>query len=184
MKNEFCILRTIGKDRVGIVDDISAVIFQCNCNIEESRMAVLGGEFAVIMLVSGSTDAIDKLQEMADNHCIDGIAMELIPTDNPIQGKVREDRLLYIIESVSFDAPGIVHSVTRLLRSFSINIEDLETETSAAPWTGAPMFHMRVRVSIKRGASIPKIKNALEDLGMEEGLDIRIKALGIEESIL
>ena len=184
MKNEFCILRTIGKDRVGIVDDISEVIFQCGCNIEESRMAVLGGEFAVIMLVSGNDGAIDALKEKADSHSLSGITMELVPTNSPSESETKEDRILYTIESVSFDAPGIVRSVTGLLRTFDINVEDLETETTAAPWTGAPMFHMRVRVSIKRGSSIKKLKDSLEELGLEEGLDIRIKALGIEESFI
>ena len=177
---EFYILRAIGKDRVGIVDDISALTADCGCNIEESRMAVLGGEFAVIMLVSGKADQLNAIKERAGNS-IGGISIEMIPTTSHSQ---TGDRLLYVIESVSFDAPGIVHSLTGLLRSMDINIEDLETETAAAPWTGAPMFHMRVRVSIKRGSSISGLKEALEDLGSEESLDIRIKALGMEEGLL
>ncbi len=43
----FAILTAIGSDRVGIVDDLTAAILERQCNVEESRMTVLGGEFSI-----------------------------------------------------------------------------------------------------------------------------------------
>ena len=51
MARAYAVLTAIGPDRVGIVDDVSGAVSEGSCNIEESKMAVLGGEFAVIMLV-------------------------------------------------------------------------------------------------------------------------------------
>ena len=61
MATGFVVLTAIGPDRVGIVDDISGAVSGAGCNIEESKMAVLGGEFAVIMLVSGPAGSVEAM---------------------------------------------------------------------------------------------------------------------------
>ena len=52
-----------GTDRVGIVDEITRSLLELGGNIETSRMVRLGGEFAVLMLVTLPTDKGDALQK-------------------------------------------------------------------------------------------------------------------------
>ncbi len=47
------ILTATGPDQVGLVQKISEFISRHGCNIEDSKMAVFCGEFAVIVLISG-----------------------------------------------------------------------------------------------------------------------------------
>ena len=42
----------ISKDRPGIVADASEVLFRLGCNIEDSSCTMLGGDFAMILVVS------------------------------------------------------------------------------------------------------------------------------------
>ena len=42
----------IGSDRTGMVHELTRVISECGGNITESRMASLGTEFAMLLLVS------------------------------------------------------------------------------------------------------------------------------------
>jgi len=49
------ILLSIGKDRPGIVNDVSTVLFECGANIEDSRMAAMGGCCAIMTLFSCTT---------------------------------------------------------------------------------------------------------------------------------
>jgi glycine cleavage system transcriptional repressor len=79
-----------------------------------------------------------------------------------------------MIESVSLDTPGIVHAVTALLHRHGINIENLETDTTAAPWTGAPMFVMRGRISVPPEISLATLREEIETLETEQNLDIRL----------
>src|SRR6185369_14254311 len=44
----------IGSDRTGMVHDLTRVISDCGGSISESRMASLGNEFAMLVLVSGN----------------------------------------------------------------------------------------------------------------------------------
>ncbi|MBM3890900.1 MAG: glycine cleavage system protein R, partial [Verrucomicrobia bacterium] len=43
---QYLVVSAVGQDRPGIVDRISEFILDHDCNIEDSRMAILGGEFA------------------------------------------------------------------------------------------------------------------------------------------
>jgi len=73
------------------------------------------------------------------------------------------------------DTPGIVHAVTAVLRSHGVNIEDLETDTGAAPWTGAPMFRMKAHLVAGPGVSIPRLREELAKLQERHDLDISLK---------
>src|SRR5512142_2453462 len=61
MGKAYAVISAIGADRVGIVDDLSGIVSEGGGNIEESKMAVLGGDFAVMMLVSMEPEALDSL---------------------------------------------------------------------------------------------------------------------------
>ena len=50
--DEQLVITALGDDRPGIVDELSNALFKHKLNIEDSRMSVLGGEFAVLLLVA------------------------------------------------------------------------------------------------------------------------------------
>ena len=135
-------------------------------------MAVLGGEFAAILLVSGEDQAVEALvgdmQLMGEKL---ELHIELKSTGAPKSDIAARP---YIIESISLDTPGIVHSITSLLRKYSVNIEDLETDTTAAPWTGAPMFVMKTRVNIPASISLARLKDEIDELASDQDLDIKL----------
>jgi len=173
------ILTAIGSDRVGIVDDLTTSILDKRCNIEESRMAVLGGEFAVMLLLSGESgdiesliEATPKMSELLDLH---------ISMKETVAPKSDPNLRPYMIESVSLDTPGIVHSITSLLRRHGINIEDLETDTTAAPWTGAPMFVMRGRISVPPSVSLSTLREEIETLEGEQNLDVKLTPITVTQ---
>ena len=56
------VISALGTDRPGIVDELSNIIYNHDLNIEDSRMTVLGGEFAILLLVSGDLPSLDTLQ--------------------------------------------------------------------------------------------------------------------------
>src|SRR5438034_10836003 len=59
MKRWFA-LSAIGLDRPGIVADLAELIYDCDCNLEDSSMTVLGSEFAVLLLLSGDGPDLDR----------------------------------------------------------------------------------------------------------------------------
>ena len=59
MTKEYFVVTIIGPDRRGLVASITEKIVSRNANIEESHMTRLGGEFAVLMLLSISNGKQD-----------------------------------------------------------------------------------------------------------------------------
>src|SRR5262249_58077982 len=55
------ILTAVGPDQVGLVEKISAFIAPHSANIEDSKMAVFCGEFALIILISGERGNLHKI---------------------------------------------------------------------------------------------------------------------------
>ena len=173
MDAAYAVLTAVGEDRVGIVDDLSSLVAAQGCNIEESRMAVLGGEFAIIMLVSGTPGELETLAGIAPARGAElRLRLDTRLTRAPrTEGAGRP----YLLETVSLDAPGIVHAVAEILSRHGVNIEDMETETASAPWTGAPMFRMRARVVVPRGTAVAELRQELEALELQRDLDITLK---------
>ncbi|WP_446915921.1 glycine cleavage system protein R, partial [Klebsiella pneumoniae] len=52
----------LGEDRPGIVNELARMVADTGCNIEDSRMTVLGGDFAIILLVDGRWNELAKLE--------------------------------------------------------------------------------------------------------------------------
>ncbi len=58
----YLVITALGADRPGIVNTITRHVSSCGCNIEDSRLAMLGEEFTFIMLFSGSWNAITLIE--------------------------------------------------------------------------------------------------------------------------
>jgi glycine cleavage system transcriptional repressor len=154
-------------------------------NIEESKMAVLGSEFAVMMLVSMEAAALDAL--IARTPEIEARLSLKIGVQRTRENSARENSAResfapergrpYSLETVSLDGKGIVHSVSTVLRKYGINIEDLETRTDRAPLTGAPLFRMKANVVLGQGVAIAALRRELEELQAAQDLDIILMPL-------
>lgn len=175
MNKLYAVLSTVGPDRNGMADDIANIAIEFNCNIEDSKMSVLGGEFAVIMLISGDEKSVGDL--IAGAETLGNRFDMLISIKKTSAPQIQEQGIPYMLESISMDTPGIVHAITRYLRQLLINIEDLETDKSAAPLSGTPMFHMRARLIIPPSVSLSDFRDHLSDIEHEKNLDINLKAI-------
>ncbi len=57
----YLVLTAVGPDRPGLVSEISSMVLSAGANLEDSRMAILGGEFALLVLVSGDEKATGEV---------------------------------------------------------------------------------------------------------------------------
>ena len=65
------VISTIGQDRPGIVNALAERVSALGVNIDDSRMAVLGGEFAVLMAVTGSPESLTALDSALSQYAND-----------------------------------------------------------------------------------------------------------------
>jgi len=174
MSNNYLVISAQGKDRPGIVNTLSKTALDCGCNITNSRMAVLGGEFALILLINGSAEAVTTLQQKLPSLEDE---LQLSITAKPTTPRNVEQRWLpYRVEVVAMDHPGIVHPITEFFSKQKINIEEMETETYAAPHTGTTMFALWMTVAVPESVSTSQLRETFIDFCDELNLDASFEA--------
>jgi glycine cleavage system transcriptional repressor len=169
MQNTCLVITASGEDRVGLVDRLSGRITESGCNIEESRMAVLGGKFALIMLVSGPWNALSKLETQMQP-LGEQLGLSIIH-ERTRKREHMAAALPYSIEVVAMDHPGIVRDLAAFFSRNGINIEEMHTTAYPAPHTGTPMFSVNMTVGIPARTHIPTLRGDFLDYCDDLNLD-------------
>ena len=177
MPNSFLILSALGEDRPGIVNEISKVILDAGCNIVDSRMTVLGGDFAVLLMVTGNWNTMAKL-EASTPGLEERLRLTIISkrTAIPDNGK---NMLPYAVEVISIDHPGIVHHLAEFFSQRNINIRDMATNSYAAAHTGTPMFAVHIAVDIPADMQIAALREEFMDFCDQLNLDAVIEPIKV-----
>ena len=166
------ILTAIGPDQIGLVQKISEFISRHGCNIEDSKMAVFCGEFAVIVLISGAGSNLVKIGR--DYRQIETATGLSISIKTPSARTTPEAFLPYKLTASCMDHPGIVHRISGVLSSLGINIEAMETKTYAAPVSGTPIFQLEADLAVPARTNINQLRERFNEIQREENIDIEI----------
>jgi glycine cleavage system transcriptional repressor len=172
-KQNFLVISAIGLDRPGLVNELSRCVLENSCNIADSRMTVLGGEFAIILLVTGNWNAVAKLEDQMPSLAE---RMEMtITCRRTAYREPRRDLLPYAVDVVALDNPGIVHNLASFFSSRNINIQDLTTNNYAAAHTGTSMFSVHILVDIPAQLHIATLRDEFMDFCDQLNLDAIIE---------
>jgi glycine cleavage system transcriptional repressor len=168
------ILTAIGPDRVGLVEKISAFISRHGCNIEDSKMAVFCGEFAVIVLISGEGVNLVKIgRDYREIETETGLAISI---KTPSTRSQPESFLPYKLMASCMDHPGIVYQISAVLSAMGVNIESMETRTYAAPVSGTPIFQLEAHLAVPTRTNVNSLREAFAQIQREENIDIELTA--------
>ena len=165
-----------GKDRVGLVEEVTRLLLELGGNVETSRMARLGGEFAILVLVSMPSEQLAGLDKTANRLTAEGFKVTTTQTE-PTQAAMPPGSKPYQIEVQGADHEGIVHEIARSLAERGINIESMETGTVRAPISGSPLFTMTARVTVPPGLVDQAWEAALEEAGHRLNVDVEVSPL-------
>jgi len=174
-KKTYLVISALGQDRPGIVNSLSRAIADHGCNIEDSRMTVLGGEFAAMLLVEGKWNTLAKVENILPD-LEKQLGMTIIAKRTG-QRETGRNLIPYGVEVVSMDHPGIVNSLAGFFADREINIEDMVTSSYAAPHTGTPMFSVHITVGIPSGMHIAELRDQFMDYCDSLNLDAVLEPL-------
>ena len=174
MSNQL-VIAALGQDRPGLVDKLSGWILDSGCNIADSRMMVLGGEFAVLLLVSGNWNSLAKLEsQLGQTEKQLGMTISVKRTSKKEQ---RGNLLPYAVDVVALDHPGIVHNLAGFFSRRSINIQDLSTATYAAAHTGTMMFSVHMILDVPADTHIATLREEFLEFCDRLNLDAVIEPI-------
>jgi glycine cleavage system transcriptional repressor len=152
------------------VERISEFIVQHHCNIEDSKMAVLCGEFALILLISGTPSDVSNLEEASGE--LGKLTGLKIAVRHSTAAQSIQPSLPYRLTASCMDHPGIVHRLSSVLSNLAINIESMETKTYPAPVSGTPIFRLEAFISIPAELNINALRMRFAEIEREQNIDI------------
>ena len=168
-KNNQLVLSALGKDKPGIIDEISSAVLNSGCSILDSRMTVLGGDFALLLQVGGNWNSLAKLENQ-----IQGLEERLeltIISRRASMLESRRDLLPYGVDAVALDQPGIVHNLARFFSRRKINIQEMITTSYVAAHTGTQMFTVHMTVNVPASTHISTLREEFMEFFDELNLD-------------
>jgi glycine cleavage system transcriptional repressor len=153
----------VGPDHVGIVDRVTKRILEQGGNVEESRMARLGGDFAMLLFISVDSEKMEGLSLSLDGFNKDGFQIFLRETEAEAKSKYA-GWLPYLVEVSGADHEGIINSITHNLAKSGINIESMDTNTAPAPMSGTILFTMTAIVVAPPDLKYHDWRSPLDDI--------------------
>jgi glycine cleavage system transcriptional repressor len=172
---QLIVISAIGRDRAGIVNELTRVILECGGNVLESRMTAMGAEFAMLILVSGNWHTPAKLEaELGKLAESAGLAITFRRTEERAPSR---DLIPYAVDVVCLDQPGIVFNLANFFASREIEISELNTRSYAAAHTGAPMFAVQMHINIPHTLHISTLREDFLEFCDQLNLDAIIEPL-------
>ncbi|HKY40891.1 MAG TPA: ACT domain-containing protein [Polyangiaceae bacterium] len=170
----YLVLTAVGPDRPGLVSEIASAVHGAGANLEDSRMAILGGEFALLVLVSGTETAATAL-EQASGSLGDRLGLRVLSKRT---GRGTQKHYLpYRISVTGFDRPGIVLRVSEILARRGVNVASLESRLSYAPLSGTAMFVLEAELQVPSEVALADLRRELEAQCDEENLDLSLESV-------
>ncbi|MDP8961693.1 MAG: ACT domain-containing protein [Actinomycetota bacterium] len=167
-------LSAIGVDRPGIVAAVTGVLAARGANVEDSAMTILGGQFAM-MLVVATDDPADRLRAAVEPVARD-LGLVIMVTD--VEDRHRAAAPTHVLSVYGADRPGIVASVTRSLADLDVNITDLNTRM--LPPEDAPVYAMVLEVALPQHVDEGVVEEALAGVAEAVRVDYTLRPLEAE----
>jgi glycine cleavage system transcriptional repressor len=169
-------LSAIGRDRPGIVADLAELIYESDCNLEDSSMTILGSEFAVLLLLSGEGEDVERRLSSGCKRLEweKRLTVFFRPLDGDaaIEPNARTRRMECSVTGV--DKAGIVARVARTLAEHGVNITALQTQSRPGAESGTPMFTMRVAMDVPLDVDRRVLTERLEQVAAELRVDLTL----------
>ncbi len=166
---QFLAVSAIGSDRPGMVHELTRVISDCGGNIAESRMAALGSEFAMLLLVNGNWHSLARIESELTRLAENGSYTVHVRRTEP--RAARAEMLPYSIDIVSLDQTGIVAGLSGFFSGRGIDISEVSTRSYAAAHTGAPMFAVQMIINVPGKLQVAQLREDFMDFCDSMNLD-------------
>ena len=155
------VITAVGTDRPGISNKVTRLVADSSCNIVDSRIASFGSEFTLIMLLSGTANAISRIENtlplLGQQHDL----ITMVKRTSPHQ----ERDVFYTIDAFveSEDRPGLTEKFTDFLANRDIDLKTLSAQT-LKKGENQNTFQIQITAEIFKECHIIEIQEQFEAL--------------------
>ncbi len=169
------IVTALGKDRPGIVAGVTQVLYKLGCNLEDSAMTRLEGEFAIMLIFSSPAKAGDAQLRKAFEPLARRLKLvvHLKPLTTQETSAPHKRGNPYLLSVYGADRSGIVFRVADALARAGVNISDVHTHRSA----GKPpyLYLMLLEIEVPARVTMVSLERTLKQLGKRLGVEVSVR---------
>lgn len=153
---EHLAINFIGNFHSELAAEFTKVIGAAECNILDCQMKRFGAEFSGSFLVSGTWNALAKLELQAQQ--IEK-KYQLHLSHQRTQAKQYEGKYLpYMIYIIAPDKSGVVAEVTKFLFELGILVDSFYSEVYTARHAGTQMLSIDINICIPEAIAISEVR--------------------------
>lgn len=169
------LLTAFGKDRPGIVADVSEVLYLNDCNLEDTSMSMLSNEFTINLLFSSNKDEIlshleQECRLLEKTKKISAFVRPVVAGNLSPKPKLP----LCTIHVEGIDQAGIVYKISKYLSDHQLNIYDLKSTVKSSPESGTSLYLMDIQLELPPGLSLDSLQSDLNEVAEEINVDITV----------
>ena len=169
MREQIIAVTVLGRDRPGIVADVTRALADLHGNLEDSTMTLLRGHFAMVLLVHTGAGAA-AVEAALKPLCAGG---SLVINARMLGESALSDvgGPAYALRVHGSDRPGIVATITAVVARHGANIVDLGTRLVDG------LYVLTAELELPKGASVVGLRAELQGAAEELGVEVRLSPL-------
>jgi glycine cleavage system transcriptional repressor len=175
------VISSVGSDRPGLVALMCEVISMHQGNIDDSTMTLLGGQFAMIYIVTfPDEDAVQAFSEACqilkeqENLHLGFNRLNTITTSCSPSVQASSFRK-YLLSVGGYDRTGITYAFSRALADLNINITDVNAHRLNGE--AGIVYMLAIEMDAPATLDEQQLKKKLDTLGREMKLDVRLRSM-------
>ncbi|MGB7982338.1 MAG: ACT domain-containing protein [Candidatus Nanopelagicales bacterium] len=156
----------IGRDRPGIIAEVTGVVADLGGNLEDSSMTLLRGHFAWTLIADLAVDPTDLAGRLA-HLSADDLVVSVLPVGTD-EGST--DRAGYVLSVHGADQPGIVARVTSTVAAHGGNITDLSTRLGRGG-----LYLLVAEITLPPAVDVVGLGSELDRVGAQLGVGVTLR---------
>ena len=156
------IITAVGPDQPGMAHALAQRLFDANCNLEDTTMTRLSGQFAMILAVTPpadlSLDALGtQLVSLGDSH---GLTIDIAPASVADSA----DAPRHILTAYGPETSGLLARVTQVLAEREVNVTDVQTRVASAGMAYVMLLELELPPGLRAAALEAELRHRAPDL--------------------
>src|SRR5687768_15521929 len=174
------IITAVGSDRPGMTHAVADVLARTGCNIEDTTMTRLSGEFSMILVASPppGLGVADLAQQLAPLEASHGLFINCKEFEEAALAQGESDVQRCMLSVYGADQRGLVARITAVLAAHNVNITDLQTRVAS----GGTVYVMVFELELPGELTPETLHSALEPAAQEMGVQVSLRL--IEEDVM
>ncbi len=178
------IISVLGKDRPGIIAQVTTDLYDLACNLENVNQMILQSQFAGFFIVEAPESLSPETvqADLTKRNNGNGLTIHVKPLDavDPITGDT-PGADIFLVTTIGPDQKGLVARFSSIIASFNANIVNLKAVFKGGSDPSANV--MSYQVAVTQEVDAPALFAALKQKAGELELDIRIQHRNIFAAI-